>query len=45
MEVFHRGQLGVFNPGVYFIHSPDVTSLDILREIDMPLLGSVEGWE
>ena len=43
--VFHQGQSGVLNPRVYFIHSLDVTSLDIPREIDIPLLGSVAGRE
>ena len=43
--VFHRGQLGVSNPRVYFAHSPGVTSLDIQRKIDIPLLDFVVGGE
>ena len=43
--VFHRGQLGVSNPWVYFVHSPGVTLPDIRREIDIPLLDSVAGGE
>ena len=43
--VFHRGQLGVSNPWVYFVRSPGVTSPDIRREIDIPLLDSVAGGE
>ena len=43
--VFHRGQSAVCNPRVYFVHSPGVTSPDIRREIDIPLLDSVAGGE
>ena len=39
--VFHQGQSRVYTPQVYFSHSPDVTSLDVPREIDNPLLGLV----
>ena len=45
MGVFHRGQSGVSNPLVYFVHNPGVTSLDIRREIDIPFLDSVAGGE
>ena len=45
MGVFHQGHSGVFNSQVYFIHSPDVTSLDIAREIDIPILDLVAGGE
>ena len=45
MGVFHQGQSGVSNPQVYFIHSPDVTSPDIPRKTDVPLLGSVADGE
>ena len=43
--VFHQGQSGIFNPWVYSIHSPDVTSPDIPQEIDIPFLGLLAGGE